>query len=401
MCASLAIAAAALFPAGHGTADPISELMDPPHELAAVLPTPLDDPFYVPPGGWLERPLGAALSVRSVASWFLTPVRAVEMLVRSTDTHGRPTPVNATLYVPRDPWTGAGTRPLVSYNIPTSSLGNTCAPSYQLKRGFQGDMVSIQLLLSRGYAVIVPDHQGPRQAYAAGHMGGHAVLDAVRAALHLQLTDLSPRSPVVLSGYSGGGIATGWAAQLAPAYAPELPLAGAVIGGLPADYDLLLKTMDGNAATGVFLAATLGLAREYPELLSLLNDNGWRIAHALRDACVVLQAALGLAAPLPLDRFTDTDPLETPLGRKVVSDNRLGVHTPRAPIFLYHGTGEIWIPLTAVETLYDDWCRGGASVRLQTFPGEHFTVGAMMVPTLSRWVDEIITGTLVPAGCTR
>ncbi len=393
--------AAPLFPAA-GHADPLGELIDPPHELAAVLPTALDDPFYVPPGGWRERRLGEVLTVRAVPSWFLTPVRALEMLVRSTDARGRPAPVNATVYLPRSPWTGPGERPLVSYNIPTSSLGNTCTPSYQLKRGFQADMVSIQLLLSRGYAVIVPDHQGPRQAYAAGHMGGHAVLDAARAALRLSLTDLGPRSPVVLSGYSGGAIATGWAAQLAPAYAPELPLAGVVIGGLPADYDMLPRTMDGNAATGVFLGATLGLAREYPELLALLNDNGWRLAHALRDACVGLQAALGLAAPLTLDTFTDPpDPLASPIARKVVSENKLGAAAPTVPVFLYHGLDEFWIPLAGAEQLYENWCANGGSVRLQTFPGEHFTVGIIMVPTLSRWVDEIISGKLVPPGCVR
>lgn len=37
------------------------------------------------------------------------------------------------------------------------------------------------------------------------------------------------------SGYSGGGHAAGWAAQLANEYAPELNIIGAALGGVPAD----------------------------------------------------------------------------------------------------------------------------------------------------------------------
>ncbi|WP_306361633.1 lipase family protein [Nocardia sp. CC227C] len=402
VCTTLAAVAAMLVPAVLATADPVRDIVDPPRRLASVLPTPLDDPFYTPPPGWEGRAPGALLAARAVPHWLPTPVRSVELLLGSTDARGRPAPVVATLYTPTAPWAGPGRRPLISYNIPTSSLGNTCAPSYQLKQGIQADLWSIQLLLAANYAVLVPDHQGPRQAYAAGHMGGHAVLDAVRAAVRLGLPDLTPDSPIVLSGYSGGAIATGWAAELAPAYAPELSLAGALIGGLPADYGQLVRTMSGNAATGVFLAATLGLAREYPQLLTLLNDNGWRLAHALRDACVTVEAALGFIAPITLDVLTDhPDPLALPMVRKIVADNTLGTLAPKIPVLLYHGVDEFWIPLAGAQEVYDDWCRSGARVRLQVMPGEHFTVGAVAVPALARWADDLIAGRLVPDGCSR
>lgn len=95
-------------------------------------------------------------------------------------------------------------------------------------------------------------------------MAGHAVLDSVRAAVGTPHLGLDPAAPTIVTGYSGGAIASGWAAQLAPKYAPELNLVGAVFGGVPADFEMLLETMNGrNAASGVFLAATLGVAREY------------------------------------------------------------------------------------------------------------------------------------------
>jgi hypothetical protein len=51
-------------------------------------------------------------------------------------------------------------------------------------------------------------------------------------------------------GYSGGAIATGWAAQLQPTYAPELAFVGAVAGGTPADFGLLTRTMNKTWGSG-------------------------------------------------------------------------------------------------------------------------------------------------------
>ncbi|MGV9675566.1 lipase family protein [Nocardia sp. NPDC003482] len=392
------VATLALAPAA---ANPLDETLDPPHELASVLPTPLPDPFYVPPPGFEMRSPGTVLASRAVELPSPVPVRSIELLIRSTDARDEAVPVVATLMVPEHPWRDDGPRPLVSYNIPVDSLGNTCSPSQQLRNGVNADQLSIGVLLTRGYAVIVPDHQGPRQAYAAGRMGGHAVLDSVRAAVHSGIAALRPDSPIVLSGYSGGAIATGWAAQLAPAYAPELTLTGALLGGVPADYAALRPSMDGKfGAAGIFLAAALGLARQYPELLTLLDDNGWRVAHAFRDLCVLGVAALGILASLRVEDLTTVpDPTALPLVRKILADNRLGETAPAAPIFVYHGVDEVYVPYAQARALYTDWCGHGANVALRPLPGEHIAVGALAIPASAEWIDAMFAGTLVPPGC--
>ncbi|MGY2063195.1 lipase family protein, partial [Nocardia gipuzkoensis] len=182
--------------------------------------------------------------------------------------------------------------------------------------------------------------------------------------------DLKPEAPMVISGYSGGAIATGWPAQLAPQYAPDLHLVGALVGGTPADYDMLVKIMNGKQlSSGVFLAATLGLAREYPELLTLLNDNGWRLAHLFRDLC---SGQLAVAGAVPVrvrvQDLTDvSDPTELPMVRKIVADNKLGGDAPKVPVMVYHGRDEFWIPYEGVRNLYDSWCAKGARVRLAPY----------------------------------
>lgn len=371
------------------------------HDPMSILPTPPSDKFYTPPPGFEQKPLGAVLSARSAGGLFPT-ARVLQLLVRSSDSHDFPAAVVTTLLIPHAPWKGAGSRPLISFNIPISSLGNGCAPSKELTSGVSADFLSIQLLLARGWAVIVPDHQGPKQAYAAGLMGGHAVLDSIRAAISAPMPGLGPATPVVLTGYSGGAIATSWAAQLAGTYAPEIRLAGSMIGGGPVDYQLLLASMNGvNFASGVLLAATLGLAREYPELLGLLNENGWRLARVFRDICIGQEGALGVVAPVRIAQLTNVpDPMNLPMVQRILAENRPGGVAPNAPVFLFHGVNEIWIPYSGARNLYNEWCAKGARVRLQPMPGEHFIAGALSIPLTGFWIEDLLAGKLVPPGCT-
>ncbi|WP_051182621.1 lipase family protein [Nocardia vinacea] len=384
--------------------DPVAGILHPARDPAAVMPTPLADPFYTPPRGFENLRPGAVVAARVVDIGLTpTPITATELLIRSTDAKGRPVPVVATLLVPIARWEGSGPRPVVAYNVPIDSLGNRCAPSQQLKLGLSAGLRSVQLPLSKNYAVIVADHQGPRQAYAAGRMAGHAVLDSIRAAVQTPELGLSPDAPAVVSGYSGGAIASGWAAQLAPEYAGELNLVGAVVGGVPADFGMLINTMNGaNAASGVFLAATLGLAREYPEIMGLFNDNGWRLSQFAKDLCFLDAALLGVLAPIPAETLTDVaHPAKLPMIREILAENRLGTAAPRVPVFLYHGINEVWIPFAGAEHLYDDWCRLGVPVRFEVHLGEHLIVADTGVSAANSWIDQRFAGAPEPVGCSK
>ncbi|MEV2225373.1 lipase family protein [Nocardia vinacea] len=384
--------------------DPVAGILHPARDPAAVMPTPLADPFYTPLRGFENLRPGAVVAARVVDIGLTpTPITATELLIRSTDAKGRPVPVVATLLVPIARWEGSGPRPVVAYNVPIDSLGNRCAPSQQLKLGLSAGLRSVQLPLSKNYAVIVADHQGPRQAYAAGRMAGHAVLDSIRAAVQTPELGLSPDAPAVVSGYSGGAIASGWAAQLAPEYAGELNLVGAVVGGVPADFGMLINTMNGaNAASGVFLAATLGLAREYPEIMGLFNDNGWRLSQFAKDLCFLDAALLGVLAPIPAETLTDVaHPAKLPMIREILAENRLGTAAPRVPVFLYHGINEVWIPFAGAEHLYDDWCRLGVTVRFEAHLGEHLIVADTGGSAANSWIDQRFAGAPEPVGCSK
>ncbi|MEU7630493.1 lipase family protein [Nocardia sp. NPDC049220] len=385
-------------------ANPVEQFLSPSREYLGILPTPLGDPFYTPPPDFEGRRTGTVLATRpSGTGLTLFPLVSTELLIRSTDAKGRPAPVVATLLMPTAPWPGPGPRPLLSFDAAIDSLGHKCAPSYELKSEVSTMLWAAQIPLSKGYAVVVPDHQGPRQAYGAGRMAGHAVLDAIKAVIRAPELGLRPDAPTVVTGYSGGAIATGWAAELASEYAPEVNLVGAAFGGVPADFGMLLDTMNGrNAAGGVFLAATLGLAREYPEMLDLMNDNGWRLAQIGKDICMPAEEFIGLVAPIPVQALTDVGaPTELPMVREILTANRLGATAPNVPVFLYHATHDQWVPIAGAENLYAQWCGGGTPVEFKVYPGEHFIASSSGIPDANAWIDDRFAGRPVTPGCTR
>lgn len=127
---------------------------------------------------------------------------------------------------------------------------------------------ALNLLLARGWAVAVPDHLGPNSAYGAPRR--HANLDGIRAVKRFGPADLAG-SPVGSAGYSGGGMATGFAAAMAPEYAPELPIVGVAQGGVPVNIGKLASDVGAQPSPlfGLGFAAAIGLEREYPAQLAI------------------------------------------------------------------------------------------------------------------------------------
>ena len=366
------------------------------------LPEPKDDPFYRPPAGFEAVAPGTVLATRPVTVNGLgvpVPADAQQFLVRSSDAKGAATTVVGTLMVPKAPYP-FGDRPLVSYQPATDSLGDQCNPSYKLRAGTEVELPLMMQALQNGWAVVVTDYQGPQMAFTAGRMSGHAVLDGIRAAVTLPDTGLSGlETPVGLWGYSGGGLATSWAAQLHPGYAPELNIVGVASGGTPADLEAAVKRIDGGIASGLVLLASTGLTRAYPELLTLLNDAGREMVQRIGDMCGGEAVA---AYPFRhLNEFTTSkEPLNEPVAKTVLEINHLGRLTPTAPVFLYHSVWDELIPFSIAQTLHADWCRGGGRVNLYAdVLSEHTTLAATGAPLAVGFLGSRFGGIDAPSTC--
>lgn len=365
---------------------------------AAILPTPIPGHgFYSSPGDLTGLENGEVVRTQQVSPRVPIPGVAVRrFVVRSTDTAGNAVPVTATLLEPLRAWRGRGARPVVVRNQPINSLGLRASPSYRVERGLYLDVPPfLPILLARNYAVLIPDHEGPRMAYSAGIMAAHAVLDSVRGMQSMR-DDLA-ESPMVMDGYSGGAIATVWAAQEQPAYAPELRFNGAVAGGTPTDYALLHRSMNGALGSGLFAAATIGQAREYPEMVNLFGDFAFYVATLIKDLSQPPLAASGIAR-IDLDVLAAvTEPFESRIAQDVIAANKPGSVAPTMPILLYHGTrdrflGDQFIPEEGVLELAESWRSKGAQVDYLPVPGDHLIAAGWAMPSVLRWMRNGLEG---------
>lgn len=240
MFKTLAVALFGLLGVAHAAAIDTSSALTP---RALVLPQ--DDPFYaVPADVGIYRP-GDIIRSRPVpnplAAFGIGPDNiqaAYQLLYRTTNSKDQPTATVTTVIVPHN----ADFSKLLSYQIEYDSAWTGCDPSYALQRGAppvqelfgQYSILVYTAALDKGWVVATPDYEGPNAAFVAGKISGRATLDGVRAALRSErVTGVKPYAQHAMWGYSGGSLASEWAAELQPQYAPELNFVGTVLGSYP------------------------------------------------------------------------------------------------------------------------------------------------------------------------
>ena len=347
--------------------------------LAAAVMTPVTtaraDGFYDPPATVSATP-GTVLKAESMA-FYLDPLRTLRSTARATrvmyatqDRAGSPIAVTGTVLVPPVPWIGPGQRPVIGYAAGTQGMGDQCAPSRQLAAGSEYEGAFISGLLTRGYAVAMTDYQGlgtpgthtsmVREAQA------HAVLAMVRAAQRLPGTGLPTAGPVMLAGYSQGGGASAAAVELAPTYAPELRLRGAVAGAVPAELGAVAAHLDGSLYSAFALYAVAGQSAAYGlDLDGFLNARGTSVVAAVKGECVGESIALHAftrSSDLTRDGRTLTELAASEPFRSIIADQRIGRLEPKVPVLVTHSVLDDVIPYAVGRGLARDWCARGADV---------------------------------------
>lgn len=411
LTAALALAA----PAGAEPGPPAAPAIQP----ASILPLPpeLDPGFYHPPAEVVANTApGGIIAARqvNVANFGLIPlnVDAWQVSFRSNNSRGEAIPAVATLLKPRG--TSPAPRKLLSVQIAEDSTAGYCSPSYAVQQfsasALVGQIVApaeflfAQAALQKGYAVVIPDHEGPDSAYAAGPLGGRITLDGIRAATGFAPLGVGAGAPVAMYGYSGGSIPTGHAAELHKTYAPELNIVGAAMGGVGADLGAALLMADNQATSGLVLGAVLGLAREYPDFSALLDQKLNPLGQVLRAVkgplCVQYQSAL-----LPFLNITgmidSPNPLQEPAVRAMLDDTRLGKTDPDMPLFIWHSRWDEILPLPSTNQLVDTYCRNpGAQVTYtRDWASEHVIGEVVGGPAGLMWLFDRLNGVPAQQGC--
>ncbi|MBF6063454.1 lipase [Nocardia terpenica] len=368
---------------------------------AAIYPLPDPDGFYAAPPNIGDYQPGDVVRSRQVPAGGYPGAVAWQLLFRSSNSADQPIAAVTTLLVPG----GVGAnRPLVSYQPFVNSLGLQCAPSHSLFDGSLQEAPALNLLLARGWAVAVPDHLGPTSAYGAARLGGRLTLDGIRAVKRFGPAGLGD-SPVGMAGYSGGGMATGFAAALAPEYAPELPIVGVAMGGVPVNIGKLALDV-GRAPSPLFglgFAAAVGLEREYPSVMSLdhqLTPAGQELRARLANACTSEIISAGANHSF-FDFLTGSIDDVTDAQIQVLHENSLETYpgVPRAPLYQWAGTADQVNPWLARDVA-GRYCAAGDRVLFDLIPGaDHGTAIAPGAANAYGYLADRFAGLPAPSNC--
>jgi hypothetical protein len=338
---------------------------------------PAADPFYRWSGSLSRDAPGTVLRTQAItvdeAGGPATPVRATSLLYVTTGQLGRKTVSVATVLRPVGRAAPAATR-LVAYQTAYDALGAQCDPSYALQTGTLTETPLILRYVAAGDTVVTADYEGEDLAYGAGQQSGYETLDAIRAA-EKWLAVPAASTPVGMVGYSGGSIATDFAAELAPTYAPALHIVGVAEGGVPVDpfHNLAYIDHPGSGWTGEIPAVLIGLARGFgiPDLRQYLTPRGIAAVSADQTRCVsdFIGLTTGQLFKPQYQDITKVPVLVRDLDVRIMS--RTG--TPRAPLFVGVGrsdsTGDGVMVTSDVQELAYTYCRRGVPVDFHIYQG--------------------------------
>lgn len=363
---------------------------------------PAGNAFYVPPDPLPTGQHGDLIWCRPVASP-APGASAWQILYLSTTVSGARTAVSGTVLVPTAPYTG--TRPVTAYASGTQGWGDQCAPSREMASGTFDEQFAVDNLLAQGWAVAVTDYPGlgtpGDETYSVGIPEGYAVLDALRAAALLPGTGLSATAPMAIEGYSQGGGAAGWAAQLAPRYAPGLRLRGVAMGGAPANLQAVAANINGSAFFAFLGGAALGFNAAYPaqHLLSDLTPAGRAALAQLDTMCQ--EQALATYAGKRIEDYTagGINPIGEARWQRVLTANGLGASKPQVPVLQYHGLADEVIPWQVEAALHRQWCAMGVTTLFTSYPGDHVTAHAEAQAQVVSWLRARFANNPAPSNC--
>jgi Secretory lipase len=350
--------------------------------------------FYDPPSPLPEGQPGDLIQVEPVDAYLVPGLRlrarAWRILYRSTSATGEPTAVSGTVLLPR----GKGrVRSLIGYAIGTHGIGDAAAPSRLLPRGYEWEAGLMAMALARGWGLAITDYQGlgtpGDHTYMVGRALGPNVLDAMRAARVLAPEELPVDGPAAIIGYSEGGAAAAWAAQLQPTYAPDVSLSAVVAGAAAADVEVAGPSLDGTFFSFFMAYGGIGYAAAYPELDldSYLTPMARARIGALRESTIV-QAMLFGPRYIHASDLTEPNVLEMPDWRARLRENRLGMIAPETPVLLHHARRDQIVSFQQSVGLRDDWEKLGADVRLYVTRGgvDHISGAVAGTPVALDWL---------------
>jgi hypothetical protein len=382
---------------------------------AATPVLPSQDPFYTYTGstplpeiapGTVLKERGVSLSIDGLT----VPVSTEQVLYRTTGEQGQATVTVTTIIKPL--LSLIGTK-IVAYQTAYDALGSECDPSYTLQGGNSSDStaqeeeLAIAAYVLAGFTVTVPDYEGTNLDWGAGQESGYGTLDAIRATESYLGVSSSTEAGMV--GYSGGAIATEWASELAPSYAPQLHIVGAAAGGVPVDFAHNVTYINGDDDwSGVIPAVLVSLGRAFGvNITQYLSSYGEQVTSQVGGECIASFASSypGLTIQqMLLPQYSN--PFDVPALVTILNHLIMGTSggTPGEPLLLgvgdSDGTGDGIMIDGDVEALAHEYCQRGVPVTFTVYPGlPHADAAVPFEAQALTFLEGQFNGLTAPDGC--
>lgn len=378
--------------------------------------TPEVTPFYDVAG----LPAGApgALARAEPIAEAPAGVRAWRIIYHSTDLEGRDLPVSGVFIAPTAPPPPQG-YPLVTFAHGTTGVGRACGmsqtPFTPNTPGWTGWVQHMRAMAERGWAVVATDYSGLGTpgpgSYLVGPLEGRGVLDAARA---VRTTDPRigsvPIDPARLAvhGKSQGGEAALSSLELAPGYAPELPIAGGVIlapgvlAPIPGLLDVVASNPTSTSQNMFVMLIAKSFAESYPDLVRIedvLTDEGLARLPLLEQYCG--DALAERLTDVPLSQL-----MRTPVDRNLVTAISLAMPGSRStpyPMLMLQGLRDKTIlpQFTHAEAM--SMCALGDTLLYVRYPeDDHGSLNVQQreaPPNALEWIERRWDGVPAPSNC--
>jgi pimeloyl-ACP methyl ester carboxylesterase len=327
---------------------------------------------------------GRVAGVPLVGALAQYPIKVYRLTYRTRTPEGQETTASGAVLVP----TASQALPVLSYQHGTllpSSEGQ--APSYYAQGSDVWSIVSV--LASTGYVVSAPDYLGYGASKALPHPYEHAASLASTSADMLRATrefcqqqKVSINQKNFLLGYSEGGYATmALHKLLQEKYATALPVTASAPGAGAYHKTAFAKYILQSTQPLNFLSTYVWVLRTYDRIYALNRPTSFYYQEPYATqlqadpfAAVPSEQSQLFAASFRQAVLNDSDAALS----KTLADNDIYDWKPTAPLALFHGTADDYVPFFNSQDAYDAMQKRGATpVELHPIQGgNHFSSAA-------------------------
>lgn len=331
--------------------------------------------FYETPSQLPEE--NGAVVKQAPSTFYLDPIKLIKhdakttaFMYRTTDEQGNARAATATLLTPKG--ASAPAKDAVVISPGTQGTADKCAPSRQMGMGTEYEGISVASALASDHPVVIADYVGLGTEGAHRYLNrveeGRSVLDAAKAVQEVEGSGIDAQTKLQLRGYSQGGQATAAALELAGDWAPDLNIASASAGAVPADLYATVSELSSVYTAFLLYGVDSFADQSGVELSDYLNQKGLDAVKSTSNQCTI-EALLSNA-------FTDTTTLTTDGSsfqdivdekfKPIIDKQRLGrEEIPGVPVLVNHSRLDDVVPFELGRELASTWCDAGNRVAFE------------------------------------